>query len=91
MTKEAAKRSTKRIGREEDGHTETTFMSAILEGDVEDDTGENATFGKAKNGANNEETTDVFTMPIKVTPKNRAPMTKRKRRKGQTYKDLWPR
>lgn len=51
VTKEAAKRNTNRSGREDD-HTETAFISAIPEDDVEDDTEENTALGSAKNGAN---------------------------------------
>ena len=59
MTKEAAKRSTKRSCKEEDGHMETACISSP-KGDVEDDTRENTTFGKTKNGAEDEEATKGF-------------------------------
>ena len=39
---------------------ETAFISAIPKGDVEDDTRENTTFGKDKNGAEDEEATKGF-------------------------------
>lgn len=60
MTKEAVERNTKRSCGEDNGHTETAFISAIPKGDVEDDTRENTAFGKAKNGASDEEGTKGF-------------------------------
>jgi hypothetical protein len=72
MTKEAAKENTKRSSREEDGHTETAFISATPEGNVDDDTGKMPPSPKPR--TETKMLPKVFTITIKFVSKNRAPI-----------------